>query len=524
MTSQPVKTMRLFSKIIVVILGLVPIFSAGAEQRCAAGDKVCKTVAAESAEPQDSAQRDYRRQLEAAQAFVRDDDFEAAERAYRRIIAHRRFATLSASERHAALSDAALTALMRGRDDHARTLFLRAIAIDADNPDDWYRLMQVEYNLEHSEASAAALRTLAERWPELLVNVDQDSLYEVVDNLAPGSKEHVDFLQMLLDAKWKDDKGGALWFDLALARIQRGEPEQARAAIKAITSPRLMVRLRSDKRFDSLVDPDTWTFNVELASLRKVQTMRDRMLAAPGNRDVQIQLSYDMLTAGMNEDVIALADVVLAEIGKVPADGSTSEDDDARVWLMNNRAIALRRLDRIDEALSDLEGASRLTGNGRVSVSQAINLGGLYCSLGRPDDALAAIADAERTSGFGGMSKATVELRAAILKHDASGTERALAYLRKHRDRSPTGFLDALLYAGRIDEAAERLIELLTSEDDRSDVLYWLQDYRQVEALPGDRDAREHARALSARDDVRAAIARVGRIGDYGIYGAHATE
>jgi tetratricopeptide (TPR) repeat protein len=510
--------MRLFSNVLVVLLGLASAVSASAEQPCA-GEKLCKTIAAEKATPQD-----YRQQLAAAQGFVRNDDFQAAERVYRRIIAHRRFATLSAPEQHAALSDAALTALMRGRDKYARTLYRRAIAIDADNPDDWYRLMQVEYNLGHSEDSAAALRMLAERWPELLVNVDQNNLYQVAGSLASGSKAQVDFLQMLLDAKWIDDEGGTLWFDLALARIQRGEPEQARVAIKAITAPRVVVRLRSDKRFDPFVDQDTWAFNVELASQREVQTLRDRLLAEPWKRAIQIQLSYGMLTAGMNEDVIAFADAVLTEIDKLPTDGSTPEDDDARVWLMNNRAIALRRLGRIDEALSALEAASRLTGNGRISPSQALNLGGLYCSLGRPDDALAAIANAEKMSGFGQMSKVTVELRASILKRDAPATKRALAYLRKHRDSSRTGLLDALVYAGRIEEAAPRLIELLTSEAHRSDALYWLQGYREAEALPGDRDARMHYRALLARADVQAAVARVGRIGNYGIYGVHATE
>ena len=468
----------------------------------------------------------YRQQLAAAHALARAGHHSSADRALAAVIAHPMFATLADVEQRGTLSAAAWAAVRIDQLDRARSLYLRATEIDSGDPDDWYRLSLLEYDLGQFDASATALTRLAEGWPELLVNADVDHIYRLLHKTDPVSKARLELLQSLFDANWnsKTDNDSGIWYELALLRIERGEVDAARAAIKRVNAPMQLVRLRSDKRFDTIVSADSWTFNVELAARRRVENLQQRFSLDPHKLDTQVQLSYAMLTAGMHQEIIELADGAVAAIANASIDASPFADIENQVWLMNNRAIALRRLGRVDEALVELVRASQLTEAGQINVSQALNLGQFYCSLGRPDDALAAIATVGEMSGYGRMVQASVEQCAALQKGDQERATRALDYIRTHRKDSQIQLLGALLEAGHLDDAAITLIEVLSSPFDRAEVLEWLQDYRRPESLPGDVQARARREALLARADVQGAVARFGRIDQYDIYGDHSME
>jgi len=516
--------MRAFAMALLVTFGLVFANDSWSESIDARGtDTGPATSGYEAADPDF---RLYRQKLAAAHALARADQHAGADRALATLIADPKFGALSTSDQRATLSAAGWAAVKLDRLEDARDLYLRATAIGPEDPDDWYRLSTLEWDLKHVDASAAALTHFTERWPELLTNVDVDYLLRLVRELDPGSQTRLNLLQAMFDANWENKQGGAssVWFALALAQIERGDAEAAMAAIKRVVSPSHLIKLRSDKRFDALVTSDAWTFNVEHAARRQAEELQLQVSLDPSTLDKQVQLSYAMLTAGMNEEVIALADSAVAKIASAPADAPPFTDIGNQVWLMNNRAIALRRTGLVDEALAELLRGSQLDEDGQVNVSQALNLGQFYCSLNRPDEALAAIGKVGLMSGYGRLVQASVQQRAALQQGDAAGAARALAYIREHREDSQTLLLEALIEAGHLADAARAITELLTSPYERPELLEWLQEYRMAPVLPGDERARANRKALLARPDLQEAVMRVGRIQQYGIYGSYGME
>lgn len=85
-----------------------------------------------------------------------------------------------------------------------------------------------------------------------------------------------------------------------------------------------------------------------------------------------------------------------------------------RVWLMNNRAIALRRMERLDDAIAAFKTGSRLDGYGGPDVSQVLNLGSFLCLIGRPAEALQVIEPVGEMTGYGRMVQTAVHHCAAL--------------------------------------------------------------------------------------------------------------
>lgn len=462
----------------------------------------------------------YRQKIASAHALMQNENYTAANRMFATIVDSPLLQSLPPMDARSALGEAGWSAARAGDLPLARTLLLRANQVDDGDPDIWYRLALIEHDLQHYDATARSYIELAERWPELLGNIDTGPMYELLGALDSASSAKLDLLQALLDANWDDPANNPshLWYDLALLRVERGEPDRARAAIRRVTSPQQLIRLRSDKRFDAIVDRDAWTFNVEEAAKRAVEIMETKAARDPRKLDPKVQLAYALLVAGMNERVIALVDEVTATIAGAPTDAPPFDDMEAQVWLMNNRAIALRRLGRIDEAEAELRRATELTERGTFNVSQVLNLGSFYCNLGRPDDTLAALEVVGDTiSGYGRMVESGVRLCAAAQKGDTAEAKRTLTYLRKHHSDNQIAYFEGLLRLGQEEQAAKHLIGLLESRTERGDMLEWLQETRMPEPLPGDRVLKTNYRKLLARDDVRSAIDRVGRIEHYGV-------
>jgi tetratricopeptide (TPR) repeat protein len=182
-------------------------------------------------------------------------------------------------------------------------------------------------------------------------------------------------------------------------------------------------------------------------------------------------------------------------------------------WFLNERATALERVGRWDEAVAQLTAASRLSENNGGNVSQVINLGGLYCDLGRPNDALAAIGGVgANISPWGAMEKEGVRFDAAVQMGDSKQAERSLQYLREHREDALPAYQDALIIANRLDEAAQILVDRLLDPDQRVAALASVQSYAQAPSTPRVEDLRARRKAMIARREVQAAILKVGRV------------
>jgi hypothetical protein len=107
---------------------------------------------------------------------------------------------------------------------------------------------------------------------------------------------------------------------------------------------------------------------------------------------------------------------------------------------------------------------------------------------------------------------------AAVLEHDKDSETQALADMRAHRKDGQITFLLALLRSDLMDEAARTVIELLASETERDQMLYYMQDFLEPKPLPADVQLNARWQALLARRDVRQALERVGRIEHYEIF------
>ena len=463
----------------------------------------------------------YRQRIVEARSLAAADRHARADLVFPALISDPLFARLPAGEKRLVLSAAAWSAARNERPDEARALYARTLELGSEDPDDWYRLSMVEFDLGHLDASAKALTGLVERWPELLGNIDASLVYQLIHRAGHTSQERLGLMQALYDANWDGAGGsaGAVWLQLALLRVERGELDAARAVIKRIDGPDQLIALRSDRRFDALLDGESWRANVQLAATRQVERLRLQVASKPDRLEPRMQLGYAMLTAGMHEEVIALADEAVAAITAAASGTQPFVDIDQQVWLMNNRAIALRRLVRLDEALAELTRASRLGEGGDVNVSQALNLGQFHCKLGQPDAALAAISAAGSMSGYGKMVQTSVRHCAALQKQDDKRASEALAYLESHRTDSQVLYLEALVAAGQLDQAARVAVQLLESPFERTELLSWMQEYKRPDPLPGEARARSLRSELLARADVREALERVGRIASYDVYG-----
>lgn len=472
------------------------------------------------------ATRRLRAGIQEAESLLDGKDRAGASRILGRAMGDPGFGALPAADRRLAWT-------VRARIDMAEGHYVRAIeylqkAIDAEDsdPDVWFWLAMNQHHQGKHEAAAKSFTELAERWPELLVNVDPADVYRLQAALREGSREKMDFLQTLFDARWDDPTGDAsvLWHHLALMRLDRGENDLARAAIRRVVHPGVIIAMRSDKRFDALVDRDAWAFHPGRASERAVEAMRGKVEARPDDLDARVQLSYAMLDAGDHEGVLRLVDASLAlspkKDGSEDADVAPVERSDKQAWLLNNRAVALYRLGRTQEALADMERARRLSDGEGPNVSQTLNLGEFHCMQGNAADArrMADAVDGGQISDYGRMFQARLRLCAAWLARDANGMKRVFATIRKARASSEWIHLDALVMLERYDEAAQALIQLLDSPKERSDTLSALQRYRQVPPTPALSRVRLQHEALLARDDVKAAIERVGRRESYDLY------
>jgi tetratricopeptide (TPR) repeat protein len=464
----------------------------------------------------------FAQQVETAAQFEDGDDPAAAERVLSKALGNPRFASLPLDLRRKALSTAAWTAALQDKLGAARERYLQAIALDSTEPDDFYRLALVERGLDHHDAAVTALTQLVTRWPELANNLDSMVLGPLALRSDAKQDTRVKLVQALFDANYTRNALGAdeFWYELAAARLDRGEHDAARLVIARITDPTALIKLRVDQRFDPLVDRDDPHFDVGLAAQAQMDDLRTRALLDPTRVDLLMQLSYAMLAMGQHEDMIAMADAALpATAGKMEK-ASLFESVEDRVWLMNNRTIALRRVGRIDEALAQMKYAST-QGEGEErapNVSQILNLGSFYCALGRPREALEAILAVGNMSGYGKMVHSMVKLRAYRQLGRQREANKELGYLRTHREDSQQIYMRALLEMDHMEEAAATYIALLDDPDTRADALLQAQAFKAPAPLPGNQAGETRWHQLLDRSDVSAAIARVGRIEQYPIY------
>ena len=465
-------------------------------------------------------------QLDSLYSLARTDQAQAAV-LLKRLLADPRFPTESAGVRHDAHSLS--TALALEAENYKQALIsarLRAAA-DPGVMDDWYPLAMLELHDGNKEEAAKGLSHLARTWPEHAHTIDITAVSQLVyqSKLPPAAR--LELLQALTSADWRQGRSAnsGLWYELTLMQLLEGNIDQARESAQHVATAEFIIKLRSDKQFDPLIDRTSPRFNVGLAAQNEVDTLQMLASASPDSLQLRNELTDAMLMSGMTLAALRHADLILAKMDQTSSDDPLFTDMEDRVWTMNNRAVALRRLGRSDEGIFELEAASRLGEDGQPNVSQILNLAQSYCSMAQPQKAREALARlGDGLSPYGQMVKASSEHRIAVQTQDRDASRKALHYLRENRSLSQSLYLWALLETNQLEQAAELMKGLLASPADRSEALSWAQESLEAPQQAGDIIPEANFKAVLARPDVQSAIAAVGHVESYPVFTGYMTD
>jgi tetratricopeptide (TPR) repeat protein len=432
----------------------------------------------------------------------------------RAAIADPRFAKLPVEDRAAAYSGAGWAALYLRDPDRSRAMLARSVELAPGDSFDRLQLARLQW--DHDEKPAALSNTLrCVREGAELGAEDSEFIWAMVRSTDPDAPDRLALLEALFVADWDPRPAIAsnLKYQLALARVRAGHTEGLREVVQGIDLPDLVVMLRSDKRFDSAVDRDSLVFDAKAAANLQVNRL-ERPVADPpaADRDTT-ELLRAMLVAGRTQEVATLSSAALAHAGKNADPGEVAS-------ILEQQSLALLRLGRVPDAVVAQEKAAAISLDGAVNVNQTLDLGGLYCELGRGDDAARAARRVEANiNPFGRVVQSMIEHCAATLTGDKAAAARALAYLEAHKQERAPLYLDALLRENRMDAAAAAFLATLEDELTRGDTLASVQTYADTPDLSPSAVAQaDRWKALLARRDVADAIAKVGRIEAYDIY------
>jgi tetratricopeptide (TPR) repeat protein len=464
-------------------------------------------------------------QIDAALKLVGEQHFAEAEGVIQPLIHAKNFGRLSSAEQYRAL----LTAAKLGYTlEHPKLEYesrVRLLALPQATAEDRVSRVNAAYRLQDTGEIISSLTELVQRSPEKL-NESSDrfimgSLSDAKKKLPHGST--MPLMQALYAAHWKvvkwDQEPGGVWQDFALLLLEQNRLTEAIDVSSHVTDEYGVISMRADRRFDAIAAANPARFDVNAALKRNLEHFQAAAERAPKSLTPKVVVIDLLMEQQRYGAALAAADGQVAEI-RVRADPKQWYDDfdDLYAWVLDSRSRALRRLSRWDEGLDQLAAASWVLEKSGQNVSQVINLGALYCDLGKPKEALGALIRlGTDMSSYGRMQEANVRLDAAVQLGDAEQTDKWLAFIREHRVDAPRTYEDALLLMNDAETAAKWLIQRLEDRDLRSATLLSIQEYAVPRETPRQAELRKRRRDLMVRADVQAEIQKVGRIEKYNL-------
>ncbi|HEV7715994.1 MAG TPA: hypothetical protein VGO53_10380, partial [Steroidobacteraceae bacterium] len=327
-------------------------------------------------------------------------------------------------------------------------------------------------------------------------------------------------LEVLYGNNWKVELGAepsALWREYVRLLIARGDTPKAQEVLRRVTDQRDVLALRVDNRFEALVRADPTWFEVSAAVDRGIAEWQAIAPRFPTKLEPTVELAYRYMDCGRFADALSLTDAAIARVASSGNPKEVYEDlDDMMNWIRDIRADALQKLGRWSEAEPELRRAAALPEAGQPNVSNAINLAFFYVNFSRTDEALKALGP-RLASGTGLDPDAAMQVRyllhaIAVTRKNSKAARESRDYMREHQSDALSIFQEALLVANNMDEAASLAVRRLESPQLRGDMLMEIQEYREPALSPLEKRVRDGWRQLRKRPDVRAAVAKVGRI------------
>jgi tetratricopeptide (TPR) repeat protein len=394
----------------------------------------------------------------------------------------------------------------------------------------WTRRAGAAANTGKWEDAAAALTTVAKKWPKELKNDEYHAWLVNKISRELGKKPELrqprmDLLNALFEAGYKMRYGtepSHLWLVIATDALDRQDLKRAREVARRITNSSTLVAMRIDKRFDALTSAEPKLFDIQAAAQREASEMKKAVAENPKSLGAVVQYGYALYALGKFEELLTLANSTIATVDKSSAKDPPYEDlDDNLNWIYNHKSNALRAIGRNDEAAATLATWEASKRNHDDSVSQAINLGFFYNELGRPEDALKAVAKlkvGQAMSEYGSTQCQYVRFQAYQQLGKESEAREIVAWMREHQADSKETAQDTMLEAGDADGAAVLMLARLNDADDRAGTLASIQTYAQTPRTERQQKLDALVETLLARTEVAAAIAQYGRREKFPIY------
>jgi tetratricopeptide (TPR) repeat protein len=434
------------------------------------------------------------------------------------------FATLSEQQRY--WGHVLFGGALYETNDYAGALreFRRATEFRQAAGNDWRMRFWAARGVDDHRDAAASLAMLAQRWPTALNSISSRAIWALEYDLRDLPERDALLFQILSAAhraNWRPENDPFLdnsyrWTTLTRLLLDRGETSEAGRIAASVRTPLALATMMIDRRFDSAMSdgpaPDA------LPALLDEELARVKALsAAHPDRLEGVNIVADaLIQRDRGEEAVALLDEAIERAQSPRAGGRRFADQDENLnWTRNHRAWALLSVGRGAEAVEEMRRGARLPERGDVNVSQLINLAELLMRLGRNTEAIETLGDLDDddVSGYGWMNARYV---VACAKHEAGAraeADAALASMRARRDDSKTILRGTELCFDHFDEAARLFIEDLNDPDERQRALLDAQSYlepRHETEFQTRMSARW--RTLLARQDVRAAVERHGRV------------
>jgi hypothetical protein len=427
------------------------------------------------------------------------------------------FATMPEETRYGALLIAGQLAYQNDDLQKSYRLLVTASESRLAETEVWHALLASAFDLKKYSDSARCVTVIARHFPDSLERINDRAVYMIEDGLedVPGkSGERQEFLQALFDANWSDLDGNAdiLWRHLATTLLGKGKRRQAIEVAGRIRSARVAISMLIDKRFDRITRHHRDGFNIDRIAESELTAARARAESMPDVIRPKSVLMGILIDRLQFDAALVVADEVIARVRGVDGSSLYEDFDEQYIWVLDQRARALARLGRWDDAIVQWSQTARRPENGDMNVSQIINLADFYNSVKRPKDAADMVAELGSMSAFGRMQLAGVKLEAALQLGDKASVADQLAYLREHREDAIGTWQYSLLRVGDLDGASDLLLERLQNPKWRNEALVELQDYTQAVKPPRDAEYDVALSKLIARPEVAKALAKIGRI------------
>jgi hypothetical protein len=433
------------------------------------------------------------------------------------VLADPSFKSLSVDDQFEALTLLARLSLYSKQRELASGYIARVVGLPGLGFEDQVAAMGIAREIGNWAVAVGCLTSIARQWPERLGGVDR-TIMDLIVNRAYGLPRNDRFLllQALYAAHWTLQWGiepSQSWADLTLFLLQQGSLREAIDVSSHINEPYTIVAMRADRRFDAVVVRHPDQFVVEAAADREAKLYQSLADEHPRSLQLQSRVMAALLHEQHYAAMLAASDSATQAIRSTNFPERLYDDyAGERASFFYFRSVALDRVGRWDEAVAELIEASR-----EGDIEQIVNLGSLYCALGRPKDALGVIGPLgrTRTGPYGAMHVEAVKLKAAVQLGDHDLETRSLRYLSEHRADAPDAYTNSLVVAKQLDQAALYLLSQLKDEDRRGDVLLGAQNYLATPGPEIQLDFERQWRSVNARKEVQAAIAKVGRVESY---------